>query len=197
VQRSLLIPFFFILMASSAQAQWMCTELFPVTVSASATESGLIPSTRSLSQEMQQDLAIFGRRRARAREFHKIEHELEHVEHGLARRMEQDSQVREIVEQFEAFNQFWLQKIQEFRQLSPQEQRRLAPLLEIPLSIGTKHMISFLEDRHHVGWKLHRLRHFLTLHQEHSNLGLEAHLFLMDRAVKKYYTRWDYTRCRY
>ncbi len=151
--------------------------------------------------ELQQALdgtLLFGRtNKSRKKELEHIASDLTGVEEGLIRQIQEKPYIEAQLTQWLEFNQFWLVKLNEYKSLPLSEQKKLKKQMEIPMSIALKHFISFLEAPHHRRWKFGRLEYILTAHVQHPGVDLEASLFLIDRASRRYYSGWDFTHCRY
>lgn len=148
--------------------------------------------------EASQSLPVFGRsKRARKKERHHIEEDLKGVEKRIARLRQQKPEYSQILDQWMEFNRYWQGRLKEFESLPAKEQKKYRELMELPLSIGTKHLISFLEAPGHGKWKLGRLHYLLTLHLKHPDVDLKTALFLLDRGTRRFFSRWDFLRCKF
>ena len=179
-----------------ARAQNQCVDLFKI--SSPSRQTHEVMATSWALHSALENLPLFGRtKRARRKERQHIADDLKGVEEQLERLLKEKPYLEGYLERWQNFNAFWLEKIKEFESLPPKEQKKLSAQMEIPLSIGLKHLISFLESPHHRRWKLERLNQILSIHTEHPTVDLKASLFLIDRETRKYFSRWDFTRCKY
>lgn len=177
------------------EAQMSCRALFPS--HRPASENSLMEVTWQIHKELT-DLKVFGfTKRGRRKELEHMAKDLKGVERHMDHFLSKHPEAQQTLDLWLEFNNYWLGKIAEFQQLPPKQQKKLKPILEIPLSISTKHLISFLETKsfHHFKWG--RLQHLLEAHKKSPEADIETVLFLIERASRRYKSRWDFTRCRY
>lgn len=142
-------------------------------------------------------LKIFGKsKRSRAKEQRHIMEDLEGLIPLMAAKRK-NPLINEFLDKWMEFNRFWMRQIEAFEALPIKEQNELRPYLEAPISIATKHLISYLEARHHKNWEHDRLSEILTVHTHHPTASVRTSLFLMERTIKKYFSRWDFINCKY
>lgn len=143
-------------------------------------------------------LKLFGgSARSRKRERQEIEADIDLLEKNFEKQLQKTPHLREFVDKWSHFNGYWLIKINEFHSLPELKKQELRKFMEVPVSIALKHFIAFLEAPNHRRWQMNRLNSILTIHQKHANIDLEAALFLINRQVQKFYSRWDFINCRH
>lgn len=194
--RSALLLVALLIFVKAAWAQNQCVDIFRKSPRRSISHQ-VMKTSWALHSELE-NLPVFGRtKRARRKERNHISEDLKGVEAQLERLIKDKPYLEGYLDRWQSFNAFWLDKIQDYKSLPLNEQKKLAAQMEIPLSIGLKHLISFLESPHHRRWKLERLNYLLNLHTEHPSVDLKASLFLIDRGTRKFYSQWDFSRCKY
>ncbi len=199
MQSLVLLGFSSFLIYSHAQAQVpiLCTKIYSSNVAPMRPPGDPMRETWNLFQEFSDQPVFGGTKRARRKEREHMEKDLKAVESEMLRFLQKNPHLRETLELWKDFNHYWTQKLIEFKNLPLEKQKQLKSSLEIPLSIGTKHLVSFLEASNHKRWKLGRLHNLLTVHTKHPNVDVETALFLIHRETSKYFSRWDFVRCRY
>lgn len=171
-----------------------CTQVF---TSESKSLDPLMVSAFNLHQAIA-SLPVFGKsQRARNKEWEHMKSDLESVDQNILKFREKNPQLVETLDKWTQYNNYWLEKISEFRDLPKEQQDALKASLEVPLSIATKHLIGFLEAPNHRRWKLGRLDHIFNANLDQVGVDLETALFLSDRSSRRYFSRWEVVRCRY
>ncbi|MCJ8275707.1 MAG: hypothetical protein HRT44_04415 [Bdellovibrionales bacterium] len=194
--KNLLLIISAILVTVSVDAR-TCSEVFASRSTQTTGHEVLFEQIESML-DMAQSLQLFARtQRGRDKEVEHIRSDLEGIKRHLASRISRQNYALEYLQKWESFNAFWLKKAQEFQQLPPARQAQLKEYMELPISFSLKHFISFFEASHHMKWKFERLDTFLDIHTKHPNVSVETALFLFNRQVLKFYSRWDFLRCKY
>ena len=97
---------------------------------------GLLPETK-----------VFGfTRRGRREEIQKLETELKQLEGKIDQVLQKTPELKETLDLWSHFTDYWQVKTLEFMALPPKEQKKLAPSLELPLSLALKHFIAFSQN---------------------------------------------------
>lgn len=148
--------------------------------------------------EKSEGLGLFGSsKRARRKERGHIEKDLRSVEKEFEAFLVKRPEFRETLKLWREFNEYWSQKAEEFLELPQAKQKQLREVMEVPFSIGIKHLISFLEAGRLQALKRGRLHAILETHKKHPEVDIETALFHLNRTTSKYYSRWDILRCKF
>ena len=192
----LLIISLFILTPSVSQSRVRCQGVFRVEMQEIRIRQMMQP-TWDLYRAFE-ELDLFGSsKKKRAKERATMKKEIKGVEEAFLIAMKDKPHLHETLDMFQQFNKHWAERLEEYKKLPKEEQARLKESIEVPLSIGIKHFVAFLEARNHRRWKLGRLHYLLELHTKHLNVDLETALFLINRGANKFFSRWDFVNCRY
>jgi septal ring factor EnvC (AmiA/AmiB activator) len=186
-----------ILAPQLAQARGLCPSLFNPTAANGDMDATIDKSLR-LAQSVL-DLKLFkSTQRGRKREHRHIVDDLTSLNARIkTMKAEGQEYQKDLLNTWDQYLSYWLQQIQNYESLPDTERRRMKTSLEVAISLGTKHLISFLEAPHHRRWKLERLLQVLNSGYAQSTGELTLSLFLVEREVQKYYSHWDFINCRY
>lgn len=185
-----------ILMSLGAHARNSCRRLF-LAPPLAKNSSPLMDSAWSFFEKIEDSSFLGNTKRSRKKERKHLKKDLEGVQKDFINFQNNNPHLTATLDLWTKYIQYWDLKIIEFESLPLHQQRVLKKDMEVAISIGLKHLVSFLEAKNHRRWKLGRLQELLSSFKQQPDADIETALFLLIRTTKKYFSEWDFIRCKY
>lgn len=88
-------------------------------------------------------------------------------------------------------------KIQEYKQLTPQEQKQWKGKMELPIYFATAHFIVFLETKNNKNFDFSRMTTLLKVSRDEAlNGDIKLYLYAFEKQVRRYFSTKEFRRCR-